>query len=273
MPITVKTTASFAEAADLIAADRGARYLGGGTLVMRDVNEGSVAFQTIVRTREPADTVRTAGSRIVLGAGVTIARILAERDLAFLHPAAKLIGGPAVRAAGTVGGNLFAPAPYGDLAVALLALDGVATVQEGRSTRDLPLEDLFAARERGGGHGLVTQVSILRPDRPEAFRFRKVSRVRPKGAAVITIAAWLPQASGRIAGARVAYGAMAPTPIRAKAVERALEGRSLDAAGIQAALTVAAEGTRPADDPIASAWYRREVAPVYLRRLLLGEAD
>ena len=64
---------------------------------------------------------------------------------------------------------------------------------------------------------------------------------------------------------------MAPTPIRARAVERALEGRSLDAAGIAPALAAAAEGTSPATDALASAWYRREVLPVHLRRLLLGE--
>jgi CO/xanthine dehydrogenase FAD-binding subunit len=64
---------------------------------------------------------------------------------------------------------------------------------------------------------------------------------------------------------------MAPTPIRARAVERALEGRSLDAAGIAPALAAAAEGTSPATDALASAWYRREVVAIHLRRLLLGE--
>jgi CO/xanthine dehydrogenase FAD-binding subunit len=71
---------------------------------------------------------------------------------------------------------------------------------------------------------------------------------------------------------RVAYGAMAPTPIRAKSVERALEGRGLDEAGILPALAVAAEGTSPASDAIASAWYRREMAAVHLKRLLVGTA-
>ncbi|WP_181706496.1 FAD binding domain-containing protein [Chthonobacter rhizosphaerae] len=272
MPITVKTTATFAEAADLVAGNRAARFLGGGTLLMRDVNEGSVAFETLVRTTEPARAIRTAGSRIEIGAAVTIAQIQAERDLAFLHGAARLIGGPAVRAAGTVGGNLFAPSPYGDLATALLALDGVATLQQGASRREMPLGDLFAQRGRDL-RGVVVSVSILRPESADAFRFRKVSRVKPKGAAVLTIAAHLPTSGGRIGKARVAYGAMAPTPIRARAVERALEGRSLDRDGVAAALAAAAEGTDPADDAIASAWYRREVAPVYLRRLLLNEPD
>jgi xanthine dehydrogenase iron-sulfur cluster and FAD-binding subunit A len=114
-------------------------------------------------------------------------------------------------------------------------------------------------------------LGVPRPASPEAFRFRKAARVRPKGVAVVSIAAYLPLAGGRIAGARIAYGAMAPTPIRARAVERALEGRSLDAAGIAPALAAAGEGTSPATDALASAWYRREVAAIHLRRLLLGE--
>jgi CO/xanthine dehydrogenase FAD-binding subunit len=104
-----------------------------------------------------------------------------------------------------------------------------------------------------------------------AFRFAKVTRVRPKGVSVLSIAAQLPASGGRVTGARIAYGAMAQTPVRAKAAERALEGRSLDAAGIAPAVATAADGTSPVDDAIASAWWRREILPVYLRRLLLNE--
>jgi xanthine dehydrogenase small subunit len=96
--------------------------------------------------------------------------------------------------------------------------------------------------------------------------------VHPKGISVLSISAQVPSASGRITGARIAYGAMAPTPVRGKAAERALEGRSLDTAGIAQALANAADGTSPVDDAIASAWWRREILPVYLRRLLLGAA-
>ena len=59
---------------------------------------------------------------------------------------------------------------------------------------------------------------------PRAFGFLKVSRVKPKGVSVLSIAAYLPRDGGRIRGARVAYGAMGPTPLRAQGVERVLEG-------------------------------------------------
>jgi len=88
---------------------------------------------------------------------------------------------------------------------------------------------------------------------------------------VISLAVHIPNVSGRVSGARIAYGAMAPTAIRAKSAERALEGRMLDEAGVAAAIAVAAEGTSPATDAIASTWYRREVAGIHLRRVLLGQ--
>jgi len=268
--VTVKTFARLSEAASALSNERGAQFLGGGTLVMRAVNEADPSVATIIRSTDP-DLVHIAVSsgRIELGAGVTMAAILAERELAFLHPVARAVGGPAVREAATVGGNLFAPTPYGDFAAALLALDATVSLAGGFSQRELPLEELLARRERG--NSLVSSVAFKRPP-ADAFRFTKVTRVHPKGIAVLSIAAQLPAASGRVTGARIAYGAMGKTPLRAKAAERALEGRTLDAAGIAPALAVAADGTAPVDDAIASAWWRREILPVHLRRLLLGAA-
>jgi xanthine dehydrogenase small subunit len=268
--ITVRTFDRLAEAAAALSSERGARFFGGGTLVMRLINEADPSIASIVRSTDPAfRRIAASSGRIELGAGVTMAAILAERDLAFLHPAARGVGGPAIREAATVGGNLFAPSPYGDFAAALLALDASAMLVGGYGQREQPLEEIFAGRERSGAM-LVAGVSFKRPG-ADAFRFTKVTRVHPKGVSVLSIAASLPLASGRIVGARIAYGAMDRTPIRAKAAERALEGRALDAAGVAPALVVAADGASPVDDAIASAWWRREILPVYLRRLLIGE--
>jgi CO/xanthine dehydrogenase FAD-binding subunit len=271
MAVTVRTFASSGEAAAALSSDRGARYLGGGTLVMRALNEGDVSISTIVRASDHALTrINATGSRITIGAGVTFTRILAERDLAFLHAPARSIGGPAVRNMGTIGGNLFAPNPYGDFAVALLALDATVAVQGGLGSRDVPIEEFLQSRERQAGT-LVLAISCQKPASIEAFRYRKIARIKPKGGAVITLAAHLPMTSGRIVGARVALGSMAPTPIRAGGAERALEGRSLDAATIAAAAAAAVEGTSPGDNALASAWYRREIVGVHVRRLLSGQ--
>ena len=68
---------------------------------MRALNEGDVSIGTIVRLDDRSLTqVRASGARITIGAGVTLSQILRDRELAFLHPAARLIGGPAVRTTG-----------------------------------------------------------------------------------------------------------------------------------------------------------------------------
>ena len=239
------------------------RFLGGGTLVMHRVNYGDQRFNRIVRTTDASlREIRAEGDRVAIGAGATMAEIMASPETRFLAPAARAVGGPAIRNMATVGGNLMAPHPYGDFAVALLALDGVVRMVGGG---EMSVEDFLAQRR-----GLVQAVLARRPQ-GDAFRFRKVSRVKPKGVSVMSMAAHLNRSAGRLADVRIAYGAMGPTPTRVRAVEAALEGASLDAAGIAPALAAATDGLTPPDDPLATGWYRREVAPVHLRRLLLGE--
>ena len=202
MPVTVKTFASFGEAASALSSDRSARYLGGGTLVMRALNEGDISISTVVRATDQAlSRIDVASARVTIGAGVTFARILAERDLAFLHAPARSIGGPAVRNMGTVGGNLFAPSPYGDFTVALLALDATVSVQGGLGARDMPIEEFLQSRERQSG-ALVLAVSCQRPASADAFRYRKIARIKPKGGSVITLAAHLPAGAGQYAAGR-----------------------------------------------------------------------
>jgi CO/xanthine dehydrogenase FAD-binding subunit len=267
MPVRVETFAKIEEAARALSSTRSARFLGGGTIVMRSVNEGDQSFDTIVRSTDPAfREIRSSGDGFALGAGVTMAMILNNRDLAFLHPVARSVGGPAVRTMATIGGNLFADAPYGDFATALLALGSRIDIA-GSGGAGTTIDDLLRDRARFA-QSLVASVAIPRPREPSAFRFLKVSRVKPKGVSVMSIAAHLPQSGGRIQGARVTYGAMGRTPLRATAVERALEGQPLDAAAVERAAAVATEGLEPPTDAIASGWYRREVAAVHLRRLL-----
>jgi CO/xanthine dehydrogenase FAD-binding subunit len=269
MGLTVQTFERTREATAALERDDGLRILGGGTLVVRSVNEGDIAITGLVRCKEAASNEIQAGAdRIQLGAGTTMSQVADHEELGWLAPAAKVVGGPAVRNMATVGGNLYASAPFGDFGVALLALDAVVSVHAGFSSKDLPIAEFYAARDAQWRLGVVTAVSFHAPALG-SFRFRKVSRIKPKGAAVVTLAAVLSETAGRISQARIAYGAMAATPMRAERVEQELIGRRRTAEGIAPALAMATEGTDPADDPICSAWYRHEVLPVHLSRLLL----
>ena len=122
MALALRTFASVKDANAALLLP-GTRYLGGGTLVVRAANEGDVAVSGLVRATDPAlSAIAVSGDKIRIGASVTMAAIARHPDLGPLAKAARAVGGPAVRNMATVGGNLFAPAPYGDFAVALLAL-------------------------------------------------------------------------------------------------------------------------------------------------------
>ncbi|MGD1883953.1 MAG: FAD binding domain-containing protein [Paracoccaceae bacterium] len=255
---------TFSQAAE--AARTPGHILGGGTLLMRQVNYAPQTIEKLIRVTDPElQEIRADSTGIRIGAGVTMASIINHPDLSVLAPVARAIGAPALRNMATVGGNLFAPHPYGDLAVALLALDAFVIWSDGREE---DMETFFQGRERT--RGMVTHVVVPRVQSGQ-LRFRKVSRTRPKGISVMSIAVYLPGGSLSGRGARIAFGAMGPTPLRAKAAEAALENGAMDASGVAAACSVCGHGLAPQDDALASAWYRNEVAPVHLRRCLEGE--
>lgn len=260
MAVQVQTHASLSAAQQ--ALGQGGTYLAGGTIVMRGVNAGAVQG-LIVRATDPAlRSITATGDAVRIGAGATMTDILASRDLDFLHPVARAIGGPQVRAMATVGGNLFAPHPYGDFAVALIALGARALLVQGSAR---PVEDLMRDRTRPP---LIAAIEVPRPRDARAFGWLKVSRIKPKGVSVLSIALHLPRDGGRLRDVRVAFGAMGPNPLRSAGAERVLEGQSLDAAVIARAAQSACEGLDPPTDALASSWYRREVAGVHLGRLL-----
>lgn len=263
MPLALKTFPTVAAAS--AALNAGARYVGGGTLVVRAANEGDLTIESFVRSTDAAlSRIEVSGGAVTLGASVTMAAIARHEDLAAIAKAARAVGGPAIRNMATVGGNLFAPSPYGDFAVALLALDAGVEVDGA----DMPIGQFLASREKQSG--IVTAVRFKLPTAGD-FRFVKVSRVKPKGVSVLSIAAVLETgADAAVKSARIALGAMAERPLRAKAAEAALLGAKLTEEGVARAVAAIGEGTSPVTDPIASAWYRAEVLPVHFRRLLLG---
>ena len=267
MALEVVRVDSVRAAAAILAAEPGARFVAGGTLVVRGVNYGDGSISKLVISDGlDLDRIVVSGHTVTIGAAVTMAEIADDARLAYLKPVAKSIGGPAIRAMATVGGNLFARHPFGDFTVALLALGTSVTVESVDGVETIDLE-AFLTRKKSPD--IVRSVAFA-VSPAGTFRFAKVIRHKPHGASVLAIAAVLPIADRKVTGARVAYGAMAPRPIRARAVEKALEGKALDAATIAAAVKVATEGCAPPSDPQASDWYRLQVLPVHLKRLLGG---
>ena len=202
-----------------------------------------------------------------------MAEILRSRELDFLHPVARTVGGPAVRSQATVGGNLFAETPYGDLdrsaPRAECARSASTAATAPASCRSPSCWRSATAACRGSS----TQVTIDRPAQPGAFRFLQGQPRAAEGhlgALDRGLAADRGRAHPGCADRLRRDGADPDPGARGRARARGA-GASIRPAS-RPALAVAADDCAPADDAIASAWYRREVLPVHLRRLLLGEA-
>jgi carbon-monoxide dehydrogenase medium subunit len=226
------------ESVDEVVAllDSGTVLAGGTHLIARHVP----ATALVSLRRAGLSGIERDGETVTIGAATTLAQV--GREVAFLRDAIESIASPTIRNLATVGGNLFVPQPHGDLAVCLLALDAKVHLADGREVGVLEAE------------GLVTKVSFTTPER---WFYRKAMRRRQNSASIVTVAS---------DGVRIALGGIAPQPVRALAAEAKLAVGDIDGAA-EAAL----EAADPADDAYASAWYRRRVLPVHVRRALKGE--
>ncbi len=243
--------------------------MAGGTLAMPLINEGVSQPEMVMGLRQAGlDKIEKTNGSLSLGAGTTLTDIIAQEHSPLLADAAQNVGGWAIRNMGTVGGNLFAPPPAGDFAVALLALDAMVKITSQSGSRQLPLSEFFTgfmtnALEPGE---LVTGFEIPIPTGETAYL--KYGRKHANTPAVVTVAAQVVVQAGTVSDARVALNAVASHPIRAYQAEKALVGTSLDEAAIAAAASAAAKECEPFTDAIASEWYRRKMVPVYVRRTL-----
>lgn len=250
-------------AVSLISA--GATAIGGGTSVMPWLNDYASPPTALVSLRRTGLAgVRVTGSTVTIGAATTLSQVEHDERLEILNPVVRSIASVPVRNLATVGGNLFARQPHGDLAVALVALNATVTVVDGTGARESPVEE-FVAADRASV--LVTAVAF---EQPVVFKYVKAARRRYNSASVVTVAATITESDGIVSGARVALGGVGPRVVRARAVEAALVGGPLSDETVASAAQAGLSDIAPADDAYASAWYRTRVFPVHLRRALLG---
>ena len=136
-----------------LAARPDAELLAGGTDLMVGVNAGRHHLTTVIAL-DQVDELRAwrrVGDAVELGAGMTYAE-LGRPDLARLVPvlaqAARTVGSPQIRNAGTLGGNLATASPAGDTLPGLAALDAVVLVRSLRARREIPIADFFIGPKR-----------------------------------------------------------------------------------------------------------------------------
>lgn len=216
------------------------------------------------------------GGLLRIGGATSIAAVaaspLVKRKAPILAAAALSIGSPLVRNRATVGGNLATASPSADTAPALLALDAVVRLASARDgVREVALADFFVGYRSTARRDaeVITDVHIPVPSPRSAGRFEKVGLRSADAISVVCIATQLELDAGTCLKARVALGAVAPVPLRAVSVEKALEGRRMDAGVAKACARLVHEHISPIDDVRGSGAYRALVAEAVVARTIM----
>jgi len=274
---------SVEEACRLLAREPEAAVLAGGTDLMVHLGQawrGRRPPAVVNVKRIPGlDAIGVTDSVVRLGALTSLTALIEHavirREYPVLPFTARYMGSPAIRNLATVGGNLCNGSPAADLPPVLLALDAEVGIAGPDGERRLPLEAFF----RGPGHTalrageLLTWVEFPRRRPPWPIRYERLDVRRAMDIAIAGAAISIRRDGGGVGEARVALGAVAPTPLRAREAEAVLEAEGLTAAAIERAAERAMAAARPISDVRATAEYRWEMVGTLVRRGLEALRD
>ncbi len=242
--------------------------ISGGTDLVVGLNRGQSLGVDVLDLTAAKDYRRIdhADGSLILSGGTTFAQ-LEQLDIACLARAAASVGGPQIRNRGTIAGNLATASPAGDGSVALLALDAeVELAHADRGTRWLRLIDYFEDYRQTalGDDELISHVRIPTPSALQASAWYKIGK---RGAVNISLVC---AAAARFLDGRIclAFGSVAPIPMRAVQTEKLLQGQPLTGALLHQAAQAASAEVKPIDDWRASADYRKAMCAVLARRVL-----
>lgn len=272
MPVFIPS--SLTEATQLLSKNPDAHLLTGGTDMMVEVNFNHRHPDTVIALRNIPEFQRwnidTASGLVHIGSSVPYATMEhgeLAKALPALAEAARTVGSPQIRAAGSIGGNLGTCSPAGDSLPVLAALDAVVHLQSESSRRSVSFAEFMLGPKRNSRlpNEIITGVSI-----PITNGWQGYAKVGVRNAMVISVASvCLAIHDNKV---RVALGSVGPTIIRCTESENWIN--SIGLANIDHSLAkefadhVRAE-SRPIDDHRSTAEYRRHAVGVLAARLLL----
>lgn len=270
------TPPTLAEACRALNAP-GSRPIAGGTDIIPQWRAGRFPVDTLVDlSRLPGlSGIALRDGELVIGARTTYTALsdspLLQAHAPLLADVSGMVGGVQTRNRGTIGGNIANASPAGDTLPPLLALDATVDLAGETSRRSLSLADfLRGPGQTALGRGEVICQVRFAPLHPGAGAlFLRLGNRQGMVISIVSVACILEMAAdGQVADARIALGAVAPTPIRCAEAEALLRGQPLNAGLIDQAAAAAAAAARPIDDVRASAAYRRHGVRVLVRRAL-----
>jgi carbon-monoxide dehydrogenase medium subunit len=271
------TPASLPEAIKLLSIHRSdARLLAGGTDLILAMKKHTVAPAHLINLKMiPGLAGITAGSGgVTIGALTTMAEIerstIIKETYAPLWDAACVMASPQVKTLATIGGNLCSAVPSADTAPPLMVLSAQAHITGPAGERTCPVEALFAGPSACSlaPDDILTRITI--PVAAGKGAYLKLMRRAALDLALVGVAAYVQlDAKNVCTDVKIALGAVAPTPIRATAAEKALRGKVLTEDMAAAVGKIAGTECRPITDVRASQDYRCSMVEVLTKRALL----
>jgi CO/xanthine dehydrogenase FAD-binding subunit len=272
---TFLSAATVDEALSALAG--GARPVAGGTDLVVGARQGKAPLpESIVAIHRLTELRGSSASngRLRLGALVTHAEIAADslvlERLTALADASSIVGSHATRAQGTIGGNVMNASPAMEVGGPLLVFDATVILRSASGERRVPVADLLTGPGTtiAAPDELLTEVEIPFPPAGTGSCYARLEYRRQMEIAVVGASAAVTLVDGKVAGARVAITALAPTIRLVLEAEEALAGSDAGAEAVQEAAQAAARAAEPISDVRASADYRRAMAEVVARRVL-----
>ncbi len=273
---------SIAEATQLLQHGA-ATILAGGTDLTPQCEAGTRTFAPAlvnVQRIEEMRGISLSNDRHRIGGLTTVTEILESgslmKDVPVLVEAADHFASPQIRNAATLAGNLCNASPAGDMCIPLLLLDAevelASWVDGALSTRLLALSEFFSGPGKTvlKENEILTAVEFSQPGDGFSASFQKSGPRPALEISTVSMGFGARLDHGLLAGVRVTIGAVAPTPLRARATEAVLEGQALDADLTTRAVEAVRQEVSPINDLRASAWYRKHLSGVYMRRALEG---
>lgn len=266
--------ATLAEAVALKQAHPEAVFFAGGTDLGVNLSRHQTVAPTLIALDRIAalQQIEVQADRVRIGAGVPLSRI--ERELAGLFPALDELlpwfAARQVRNRATIGGNLGSASPIGDLPPVLLALDATVECVGPQGRRELALDGFFLDYRKTARRPDEIIVAVTLPRRDDRVQgFYKVAKRQTDDISIVAAAFVLVcDEAGVVHHARLAYGGVAATPIRATAVEVMLTGHRLDGPAVAAACAALEQAFTPLSDHRASAAYRRALCASLFARFV-----
>ena len=270
------------EAVSLLA-DKGdqARVLAGGTDLIVQVREGRRHLDLIVDVKKIPDVnvlSYDAQNGLHLGAAVPCHRIYNDATIAQAYPglmdAFTLVGGMQIQGRASVGGNVCNSSPAADTIPPLIVHYTTCLIAGPNGRREVPIEQFCTAPGRNVLARGEFLVSLRIPAPPKNFGAHYL-RFIPRNEMDIAVvgvgsSVVLSQDRNTITAARIALGAVAPTPLLVEAAAAALVGKPVSDTTIEAAAEAAQAAARPITDMRGTIEQRRHLAGVLTRRTLQG---